>query len=37
VQLKDLEAGTQKLVPVDDLAREVGRAHAGHHHGTAAG
>jgi histidyl-tRNA synthetase len=37
VQLKDLEAGTQKLVPVDDLSREVGRAHAGHHHGTAAG
>jgi histidyl-tRNA synthetase len=37
VQLKDLEAGTQKLVPVDDLAREVSRAHAGHHHGTAAG
>jgi histidyl-tRNA synthetase len=34
VQLKDLDAGTQKLVAVDDLAREVGRAHAGHHHGT---
>jgi histidyl-tRNA synthetase len=37
VQLKDLDAGTQKLVAVDDLAREVGRAHAGHHHGTPAG
>ncbi len=34
VQLKDLQAGTQKLVALDDLAREVGRAHAGHHHGT---
>jgi len=37
VQLRDLDAGTQKLVSVDDLAREVGRAHAGHHHGTPAG
>jgi histidyl-tRNA synthetase len=37
VQLRDLEAGTQKLVPIDDLAREVGRAHAGHHHGSATG
>ena len=36
VQLRDLEAGTQKAVPVDDLAREVGRAQASHHHGTAA-
>jgi histidyl-tRNA synthetase len=34
VQVKDLEAGTQKLVGVDDLAREVGRAHASHHHGA---
>ncbi len=34
VQLKDLDAGTQKLVALDDLAREVGRAHASHHHGT---
>ncbi len=34
VQLKDLDAGTQKLVAVDDLAREVGRAHASHHHGS---
>ena len=37
VQLRDLEAGSQKLVALDDLAREVGRAHASHHHGTAAG
>ncbi len=37
VQLRDLEAGTQKLVAVDDLARELGRAQASHHHGTAAG
>jgi histidyl-tRNA synthetase len=37
VQLRDLDAGTQKLVALDDLAREVGRAHAGHHHGTPAG
>ena len=35
VQLRDLEAGTQKAVALDDLAREVGRAHASHHHGTA--
>jgi len=34
VQLKDLPAGTQKLVGVDDLAREVARAHAAHRHGT---
>jgi histidyl-tRNA synthetase len=33
VQLKDLEAGTQKLVGIDDLAREVARSHAGHRHG----
>jgi histidyl-tRNA synthetase len=33
VQLKDLPAGTQKLVGVDDLAREVTRAHAAHRHG----
>jgi histidyl-tRNA synthetase len=37
VQLRDLDAGTQKLVALEDLAREVGRAHAGHHHGTPAG
>jgi histidyl-tRNA synthetase len=35
VQLKDLDAGSQKLVAVDDLAREVGRAHASHRHGAA--
>ena len=34
VQLKDLPAGTQKLVPVDELAREVARSHAAHRHGT---
>jgi histidyl-tRNA synthetase len=34
VQLRDLEAGTQKLVGVADLAREVERSHASHHHGT---
>ena len=34
VQLKDLPAGTQKLVPVDELAREVARANAAHRHGT---
>jgi histidyl-tRNA synthetase len=34
VQLKDLPAGTQKLVGVDDLAREVARAHAAHRHGA---
>ena len=33
VQLKDLAAGTQKVVDVADLAREVARAHAAHHHG----
>jgi histidyl-tRNA synthetase len=36
VQLKDLDAGTQKLVNVDDLAREVARAHGSHHHGVPA-
>jgi histidyl-tRNA synthetase len=34
VQLKDLPAGTQKLVPVEELAREVARAHAAHRHGA---
>ena len=33
VQLKDLEAGTQKLVAVADLGREIARAHAAHRHG----
>ena len=35
--LRDLAAGTQKLVPVANLAREVGRAHAAHRHGAAEG
>jgi histidyl-tRNA synthetase len=34
VQLRDLPAGTQKLVRVDELARHVARAHAAHKHGT---
>ena len=33
VQLRDLPAGTQKVVPVADLATEVARAHAAHRHG----
>ena len=33
VQLKDLEAGTQRLVPLADLARELARAALSHHHG----
>jgi histidyl-tRNA synthetase len=33
VQLRDLEAGTQRLVNVADLARELQRAHASHRHG----
>lgn len=33
VQLKDLPAGTQKVVAVEDLAREVARAHGAHRHG----
>jgi histidyl-tRNA synthetase len=37
VQLRDLPAGTQKVVPVADLAREVGRAHAAHRHGAGGG
>ena len=35
VQLKDLPAGTQKVVPVTELIREIARAHAAHRHGTA--
>jgi histidyl-tRNA synthetase len=35
VQLRDLEAGTQKAVALDDLARELSRAQASHHHGGA--
>jgi histidyl-tRNA synthetase len=33
VQLKDLEAGTQRLVALEDLARELARAAKSHHHG----
>ena len=35
VQLRDLQAGTQKLVGLDDLVRELERAIASHRHGTA--
>jgi len=33
VQLRDLEAGTQRLTKVTDLARELQRAHGSHRHG----
>jgi histidyl-tRNA synthetase len=33
VQLRDLDAGTQRLVPVAGLVRELKRAEASHHHG----
>jgi histidyl-tRNA synthetase len=33
VQLRDLQAGTQRPVPLDGLARELKRAGAAHHHG----
>jgi histidyl-tRNA synthetase len=33
VQLRDLPAGTQKVVPVSELAVEVARAHGAHKHG----
>jgi histidyl-tRNA synthetase len=33
VQLKDLEAGTQRLVPLTELARDLARAQKTHHHG----
>ena len=33
VQLRDLPAGTQKVVPVAGLAAEVARAHGAHRHG----
>ncbi len=33
VQLRDLEAGTQRTVNLIDLARELERAHGSHHHG----
>ena len=35
VQLRDLEAGTQRAVNLADLTRELQRAHASHHHGEA--
>jgi histidyl-tRNA synthetase len=34
VGLRDLPAGTQKLVGVGDLAREIERAHGAHRHGA---
>jgi histidyl-tRNA synthetase len=37
VQLRDLPAGSQKVVAVADLAREIERAHGAHHHGTTDG
>jgi histidyl-tRNA synthetase len=37
VGLRDLPAGTQKVVPLIDLAREIGRAHAAHRHGGSEG
>jgi histidyl-tRNA synthetase len=33
VGLRDLPAGTQKLVAIEDLAREIERAHGAHRHG----
>ena len=35
VGLRDLPAGTQKLVAIEDLARELERAHGAHRHGSA--
>lgn len=37
VQLKDLQAGTQRAVNVADLVREIQRADASHHHGPPSG
>ena len=34
VQLRDLPAGTQKVVPAADVGREIARAHAAHRHGS---
>jgi histidyl-tRNA synthetase len=34
VGLRDLPAGTQKVVPIGDLPREVERAHGAHRHGA---
>ncbi len=36
VGLRDLPAGTQKVVPVVNLGREIDRAHRGHRHGEKA-
>jgi histidyl-tRNA synthetase len=33
VQVRDLQAGTQRLVALDDLARELARAEGSHKHG----
>jgi histidyl-tRNA synthetase len=33
VQLRDLQAGTQRVLPAADLARELARAEKAHHHG----
>jgi histidyl-tRNA synthetase len=33
VSVRDLQAGTQRPVALDDLARELARAEASHHHG----
>ena len=33
VQVRDLQAATQRTVALDDLARELARAEASHHHG----
>jgi hypothetical protein len=37
VQLRDLEAGTQRAVEVAALARELQRAEKSHHHGVGDG
>jgi histidyl-tRNA synthetase len=37
VSLRDLPAGTQKIVPMADLAREIERAGGAHRHGAAEG
>jgi hypothetical protein len=36
VQLKDLDAGTQRLVNESDLSREIQRAESLHRHGARA-
>ncbi|MEO8436953.1 MAG: histidine--tRNA ligase [Chloroflexota bacterium] len=37
VGLRDLPAGTQKLIAIGDLTREIERAHGAHRHGTGSG